>query len=392
MDLVAIDDGGGEIGTTQLGPHLRQIVVERSEQHLHLEGSLGGAAAIPIGDIAAALFGHESTGYVGALRAVAEKADLAILAQPYMAPVLRRVAPDLQFIYDSQNAEYLMKQLNARDVGAGSELAEAVRLVEIEAVGRAEMVTVCSTDDLEKLHDLTPTMAEFRLIPNGTDVGAIPFVCGAERAANRERWLDTFAAASAMPPAKWLALFVGSYHPPNIEAARFILTMAGSFPRGRFRTRGLALCGVRDWKMPTKCRASWAGSRLRASQSAGLRGRCPQSHVVRRRYQLEGHRVSGRRRTVGVDADRGTRLGLGADELQVVDLADFAEAVEAVLGDADPFLGAGAARSCVRVRAVRLEQDCQRVHRCGRPRSRAQPCRRLGDDRDVGRRSSGNGR
>ena len=74
-----------------------------------------------------------------------DDADLAILAQPYLAPTLRRIAPDLAFVYDSQNAEYSMKQamlVGVRPLGA--ELAEAVRLVEIEAVASAELVTVCS--------------------------------------------------------------------------------------------------------------------------------------------------------------------------------------------------------------------------------------------------------
>jgi glycosyltransferase involved in cell wall biosynthesis len=331
VDLIALDDGASAIGATELAPGLRQVVFERSELHRQHEGKIGSLASIPIGDIAASMFVQETTSYVNAFRAASRRADLAILAQPYMAPLLSTIAPDMRFIYDSQNGEYAMKRAMLGTSGIGAELAEAVRLVEISAVRRAEMVTVCSSDDQQTLQTLTPTMAEFRLIPNGADVEGIRFVSGPERTANRDRWLDGFAASSTRARPTKLALFVASYHPPNLQAAEFILKMAPLLPDVAFVLAGTHCLAFENWRLPDNVvlRGQVPDGELRYLLAAADVGINPMSSGAGTNLKIIEYLAAG---VPSVSTPTGVRgLAVSADELLIVGLSEFAESVAAVL-------------------------------------------------------------
>src|SRR5690606_35990936 len=99
------------------------------------------------------------------------------------------------------------------------------RAVEQLACDRARLVVACSAEDagvLESCFGVSP--GDLVLVPNGTFVSRARFVTGAERAANRDRFLARLTEGEPQRGgARRLAAYVASWHEPNIEAGRAIL-------------------------------------------------------------------------------------------------------------------------------------------------------------------------
>jgi glycosyltransferase involved in cell wall biosynthesis len=90
-------------------------------------------------------------------------------------------------------------------------------------------VLASSAEDAARLRALYRLpAARVRIIPNGVDSSAIRFVAPSERRALRER----------LRLEQPLALFVGSWHAPNVVAAREILRIAAEVPEVKFAIVG----------------------------------------------------------------------------------------------------------------------------------------------------------
>jgi glycosyltransferase involved in cell wall biosynthesis len=222
VEVIAIGEPHAHLTVREIAPGLQQTVVPRSPRHTQLESRLGRAATIPIGDIAAALYAVENEPLVRVVRDASRRASLATVVHPYCLPLLRAVRPRLPFVLDSHNAEHALKDEVLAHDDVSQQLRAAVRAVEQEAVRGAELITYCSAADRVALLEVGPTLADWLLVPNGADPRAIPFTAGPERRDQRRRLLRAMKADSY----RHIAMFVGSAHPPNLDAAEAILEFA----------------------------------------------------------------------------------------------------------------------------------------------------------------------
>lgn len=229
----------GEPASRRLvAPGVVQIAVPPSEQHLAAEATVEAEAGIPVTDIAASMFIDLTPDYIDELRYAVEGADLAILAHPYLLPALRMVAPDLPFIYDSHNAETVMKRDLLPSTTTGLDLVDVVSAVEEAAVANGT-VTMCSPNELGAYERWSSS--ELLLIPNGADIAGTPFTDPGLRRTNRDRWLRSWVSVGGHPY-EHLAIFVGSWHPPNLDAVEWILEGAPRRPDTLFLIAG-SQCG-----------------------------------------------------------------------------------------------------------------------------------------------------
>lgn len=230
-----------------IAPGVLQITVPRSEAHLAAEGKVEVCVGFPVTDIAATMFIELSPAYLGELRAAVTGADVAILAQPYLLPALRIVAPDLAFIYDSQNDEVALKRALMPDTAVGHELVDVVSAVEAAAV-RHGTVTACSPDELF-VYEIGGEHGRPTLIPNGADVSGTPFVDLDERLSNLDQWRRAWVEAGGSG-FEHMAIFVGSWHPPNLDAVEMIIDLAPSCPDFLFLIVGSQCEYFRGRKLP----------------------------------------------------------------------------------------------------------------------------------------------
>jgi glycosyltransferase involved in cell wall biosynthesis len=236
-------------GAYERAPGLRELQVPVTPEHVAAEHRLQRRAGVPVGDLALALHHELTPAYGEALAASARGAAAVVACHPFPEPALA-AACDAPLIYEAQDVEADLKEAMFNE--ADSDLLEAVRAVEAACCARADSVTVCAAEDGARLGELYGLEPERTIVvPNGVDPGAVRFTPLDERAANRARLglNGTFDA-----------VFIGSWHEPNLVAVRDIIDAATRAPDLRFVVVGSAgkpfhledappnvdLCGVVD--------------------------------------------------------------------------------------------------------------------------------------------------
>jgi glycosyltransferase involved in cell wall biosynthesis len=128
-------------------------------------------------------------------------------------------------VYEAHNVETHLKAATL-----GPDLARVACEVEAEACAAARLVIACSADDAVELGRLYGVESgRLHVAPNGVDTTAIVPTDAAARAARRR------ALGIDETP---IALFVGSRHQPNVEAAEAIVELAGKLPEVTFLLLG----------------------------------------------------------------------------------------------------------------------------------------------------------
>lgn len=238
--------------TKQLLEGLTETVVPKSEEHNALETELTLRAGTPLTDILAASCIEKTPAYLRELRRAASGASGAILEHPYMYPALRLAAPDLPVIYSAHNAEFDLKSQYLPIDSYGLWLRALVRQTESDAINAARLVLTCSPEDTALLsfyYGIEP--ARFRHIPNGVDTHKIAFTPHEIRLELQRRWLNRFlhAGHSDRRPEQ-IAIFVASWHPPNLDAAQRIIEFAPQLPEIFFLLIGTHCMSLDRRKLP----------------------------------------------------------------------------------------------------------------------------------------------
>lgn len=137
-----------------------------------------------------------------------EVSDVIIHDSPFMIgfDLFARCDSKLR-IYNSYNCEYsLYKQLHPSS--KSSEILDVVRAVEQKTIDCVDVLSVCSEVDIEKFSEVYGTKTKTKIIPHGIELK--PSV---EKEPNTTHWEDS----------RLQTVFLGSGHPPNVEAANFIV-------------------------------------------------------------------------------------------------------------------------------------------------------------------------
>jgi glycosyltransferase involved in cell wall biosynthesis len=219
-------------------PGFVSTVVPKSDAHDRRERDIELRARIPITDIVASALMPLTPEYGEALQRALADADAVVLAEPYLAGTVIAAAPDLPLVYDSYNAEVGLKADVLPPGPAREPLLEIVKRLEGEAFTRARLVTVCSTDDADALRATYGDRPVVH-IANGVDTTAIPYVSGDDRTRSSRAWRLAFSRLHRGPvDIRALAVFVGSWHPPNLDAVESIMGYAEQLPDVGFLVAG----------------------------------------------------------------------------------------------------------------------------------------------------------
>lgn len=187
-------------------------------------------------DLGTMLFSVRNAALHARLVSAVRPGDVLVAAHPWCWPALRAL-PVLAsahashravLVYDAHNVEHVLKAAALPDSVVTRWLLERVRRLEADLVRRADLVLACTPRDAEALQALA-------------GVDAARFVVGS-------KGIDPSPAAEAMAGARAArapgrhAIFVGSKHGPNNEAAHWIATvLAPARPRWQFTIAGA--CG-----------------------------------------------------------------------------------------------------------------------------------------------------
>ena len=244
VELVTLAESDAQFSERDIAPGMREIRVPKSAQHQAEEARLmQEVGGVPVGDIGIHRFVAHTPEYGRHLARSAATAALVVASHPYSLPAMRQALGDRPLVYEAHNVEYLLKKAVLGHFGAtGAGLVETVRELEAEACHKSRLILCCSADDRDELCRLYGVESDrVVIVPNGVDTEAVPFTPpGARRHRKAAFGLD----------GQRLALFVGSWHPPNLEAAEALFRIAAATPGVKFLLVGSQCLPLADRPRP----------------------------------------------------------------------------------------------------------------------------------------------
>jgi glycosyltransferase involved in cell wall biosynthesis len=244
VELVTLTESDERFSDHEIAPALREIRVPKSSRHQDEEARLmAEVGGIPVGDVGLGCFVDHTPEYGRALARSIETATLVVACHPYALPAIRPALGGRPLVYEAQDIEYRLKKTVFANAGdRGAELVERVRAFEAEVCHASRLIVCCSAEDRDDLRALYGVAPDGVVIaPNGVDTDAVPFTPPAER-----KRLKTELGLGAAP----IGLFVGSWHPPNLEAASALFGIAETMPWMRFLLAGSQCLPLTDRPCP----------------------------------------------------------------------------------------------------------------------------------------------
>ncbi|MEO6988197.1 MAG: glycosyltransferase family 4 protein [Aquihabitans sp.] len=225
--------------TSTVAPGLDQTVVPRTLAHSTADDEASASAQLPVTDILSGINHALTPAFAQAIAREGADADLVVLAEPYLHPALVDAGLDVPFIYDAYNVESILKERSLPATDVKADFLHQVRQIERAAVTEAGAVVACSADDAAALAGIYGrNLASFVVIPNGTTIRD-RILSAEERAERSRRWRERYRRdAGVGRRIDHLAVFFGSWHPPNLDAAEMIIELADQLPHVMF-----LLCG-----------------------------------------------------------------------------------------------------------------------------------------------------
>ena len=267
-DVTLLDLGGtgGGAELREFGPHYREIRIPPDARFQVADAALHRLLKNSVSDIAALLHAHEIPLLVSALKDLAASADIVVASHVYLAPVIARHWQG-ELWYDAHNVEADMKadilgvprpSAPFSDAAGGSDEGDRgvsdaasavarVAIAERALVRGATRVLAASGDDAMRFAALYGrAAASIEHAPNGVSLPDDPWLDAARRAS-----LKASLGFAGRP----VALFVGSDHGPNHDAADILVATARARPHWTFWVAG-SICNyppLRDAPSPILC-------------------------------------------------------------------------------------------------------------------------------------------
>src|SRR5579872_3589954 len=227
VTLITSTDFGARFETIQHEPNFEEIRFPKDQRWRHAYETLERAGLH--GDLSGLAFSLAVSDPECELRtkalALSASADLIIHEFPYSEPIFAD-RTDLSEIYNSHNFEAGLVEAIVRGPGSDLAVSKVLRL-EKNLAQRAKQIFATCHDDGEKFRLIYGVHSEkIRICPNGFDQSELSPI--SSQRLKRRRPSDR----------RPRLLFMGSAHPPNVSAARFIVELARAMPECDFLLAG----------------------------------------------------------------------------------------------------------------------------------------------------------
>ncbi len=217
----------------QLAPGLVEARVPKSPSHQDAEIEHSRSVDwVPVTDIVAAREIHRTPAFLEALDAACIGADAVVASHPYFVKTLRERYPGKPLWFEAHNMEVALKREILPDSDAGRALLAWVEEDERRAWQEAQFVFACAQRDIDLMREAYGATPALTLeVPNGFAEDEVQTTDAESRQALKEK-----LGLGTHP----VALFIGSWHGPNLDAVERILGYAVALPSLRFVIVGSA--------------------------------------------------------------------------------------------------------------------------------------------------------
>jgi glycosyltransferase involved in cell wall biosynthesis len=243
-DIVCFTNAGDAAMDREIAPGVREIRVPKSEQHERAEQRLSAQCSwLPVTDVAMSRLHALTPAFADALRASIATADAVVVCHPYLIDPVRSLSGDLPVWYEAQDVEVDLKKETFPATPIAADLLADVARVEARSWEEASVVFACSDSDLGRLRALYgASRAALHVVPNGVVAADVEFVAPARRAALKHR-----LGLAGCP----IALFMGSWHPPNLRAIERVIQLARACGEVFFLVLGSAGSAFANMELPS---------------------------------------------------------------------------------------------------------------------------------------------
>lgn len=241
VELVTLGSHGTRSAYKQLAPGMWERYVPKSAKHSAEEAALEREAGAPVTDVAMTRLYRHTPEYLDALEQSTRGARAAVACHPYTFPAIREVT-DLPVWYEAQDVEVELKAKVLPRRRRARSLLSDVKRVEKACCREAELVWACSGEDRDEFIRRYRTKPERVLIvPNGVSLEDVGFVSPERRRESKQR---------LGMGERFLALFIASWHEPNVVAAEALAELATALSAVEFLIVGSVGMAFRGRRMP----------------------------------------------------------------------------------------------------------------------------------------------
>ena len=213
-----------------------EIVLKKPSEIYELGKQLEEETGVSSEDLAMAEGWKDFVEYRKMLEELREEVSGVVLYHPYLIEAIKDW--EVPVFYDAPDIEVEQKKMHYNS----KKWVERVRELEREAVKRAKLIWTPSREGIETLVRLYGIPKEKVLVvENGVDVRKIRMLSEEEKKALKQRLGIR---------ERIVAVFAGSYHPPNIKALSAIIDIAKKVKDVLFLVIGDVCLGVEEKKIP----------------------------------------------------------------------------------------------------------------------------------------------
>ena len=239
VTLICTTDCSEKYSEDRIAENFVEISIPISRMHARFEQRIEGRASIPVRDIAMPLLIHLTPEYKSKALGFMRDSDVIVAAHPYLFNIIPKGLGRL-VVYESHNAEYVLKERYLHHNLLERMLLKVVKHIEGRACRESDLilaVTESAGDKLSRLYGIDES--KICVIPSGVDVDLI-------KPSSEDKRLESKVVLGF--GGQKTIVFVGSWHPPNLDALKFILKLARSLPAYRF----LVIGSVKDQMLHEK--------------------------------------------------------------------------------------------------------------------------------------------
>jgi glycosyltransferase involved in cell wall biosynthesis len=215
VTLLALVRSFMEYEDQYVAPNLRQVCIPKAPDHARRQWDAENEIGCDLYDVMMIDNLWYTPQFVERFKDLSREADAIIFEQPYLFSAAAEIEGGGVIVHSSQNIEFELKKHLLEGSEKGRELLERVFAVEKLACEQSDVTFAthnAEEEDLSRLYGVP--LKQILVLPNGVDVEEITPVKAAQRRRQKEKLgldnLPTF-------------LFIGSWHPPNLEALEFIV-------------------------------------------------------------------------------------------------------------------------------------------------------------------------
>jgi len=243
VEVVCMGNNNEEEKREEISPGLIETVVPKSLEQAISEEKYEKQIGVPVSDTTLPLISRLTPKYGEILSKSIKQSDIVILSHPFLLNEVDKYRGDKFLIYEAHNVEYdLKKAVYKNDNEVTKKILDLVYETERKACKESNLIITCSEEDkniLSKLYAVS--LDKFIVVPNGVDCGEIEFTLPDEK----NKWKRKLGIED-----EFVVIFVGSWHPPNVEAVGNVIKIAEKLPELEFLIVGSVYSGLSAELLP----------------------------------------------------------------------------------------------------------------------------------------------